>query len=644
MLPGPLLYCANSSPIIVSPASISLGWDDPEQMIFSKVATLQITNPGPIQRTYSLSITLPMVPGGGYPQPGITAEISPANFTLAPNETRNLTFTINVDNNMVPSGTEEPGSYEGKVVIQTPAKTINVPFAFIKIPKLEIEFDEAPWIVLIHNRLDRGWVYAYPGTILSTLLPEGIYDVMVSYDDCVTEIVREGINVVGNMSLFINKSEAIYTANITTIDENGIIIDPDLLDPEFDALIHKSSGMGHIILGWKRRQYYFSPLSTDYDWDWSTQFFRENQEKLYSFNCYSEGITSDLTYENQPEDLKPVDYKYHVDPDVNEIFLNSWIGPTHGALLFSCQYWDRQLTDPFTQRAYYMPIPYPDFNFGGHMQYVYKYENGSPGEFLYQTAIYAVENDPGLGFDFIRGYIQHDSQNPIFQTTSGYIDIGLSPYWFGEFKNSVNSILLRPFTGTWLWLYLNQAGDLRPHFNLGYQLYQYGNLIKQGEIDGIGETYTTHIDIDDPGVYTLKVPYTNYYVKDIQGAALMSATFDTQAQDKNPPYMSHFNILCEGRPTNTVGFGKKASIKFKVYDDNGLSQVSLYYSTGGGWFPLTLTNSGNQYTALIPPFPVRTYVSLRLVANDTSGNNLTYELNPAFFIKPTPLDLFQIAR
>jgi minor extracellular serine protease Vpr len=141
---------------IVSPASISLGWDDPGQPVFSKVETLHITNTGPIQRTYSLSITPPMAPGGGYPQPGITAEISPANFTLAPGETRDLTFTITVDNSQVPNGTEEPGSYEGKVVIQTPAKTIKVPFAFIKIPRLEIVFDEGPWIVLIHNRLNRG--------------------------------------------------------------------------------------------------------------------------------------------------------------------------------------------------------------------------------------------------------------------------------------------------------------------------------------------------------------------------------------------------------------------------------------------------------------------------------------------------------
>jgi hypothetical protein len=412
--------------------------------------------------------------------------------------------------------------------------------------------------------------------------------------------------------------------------------------------MHKSSGIGWLSSswGWAKRQFHFSPISTDYAWDWSTQFFRENQEKLYSFNCYSEGVTSDMTYENQPGDLKQMDYQYHVDPGVNEIFLKYWIGPTHGRILFSCHHWDRQLTDPFTQKAYYMPIPYPDFNFGGHMQHVYKYENGSPGDLLYQTAIYAVENDPGIGFDFIKGYLHLDNHTPVFQTTSGYIDIGLSPpYWFGQFTLGEKIILLKPVIGYRLWLFLNQAGDLKPHYNLGYQLYQYGNLIEQGYIDGIGVKYITTIELDDPGVYTLKVPYTDYYVKGIQGAALMSATFDTQALDKHPPYMSHFNILCEGRPTNTIGFGKEASIKFKVYDDDsGLSQVSLFYSTGGGWYPLTLTNSGNQYTAQIPPFPVRTFVSLRLVANDTSGNNLTYELNPAFFIKPTPMTLSRTTR
>jgi hypothetical protein len=545
---------------------------------------------------------------------------------------------------------------EGDIIVQLENKPIikSVPFTFIKLLRLEIVFDEAPFLVIIHNRLDQGWDYSDPGTVISELLPEGIYDVMVLYTDCVTHVVKEGIHLVDNMSLNINKSEAVYTANITTNDEDGDEIDPDINDPAYSALFHKPSTTGTIILGWESRQYYLSPLSTDYVWEWSTQFFREDMDmdKLYSFNGYSNGCSSDLTFRNQQEDLKQMDYQYHVDPGVSEISVETHIGPIHGIRYFGCSCWTHELTYPFTQKAYYMRNPYPDFNFGGHIDYVFKFENNTPGELLYKTPMYAVEKFFGLGLDFIRGYIPHDGQNPIFQTTSGYtdigyIDIGLSPpYWFGEFKNAAEEIGLRPFTGTWLWLYLNQAGDLRPHFNLGYQLYQGGSLIKQGYIDGIGVIYRTTIQLDDPGVYTLKVPYTDYYVRGLQGEALMSAAFDTShAVDKNPPYMSHFNILCEGRPTNTIGFGKEAAVKFKVYDDNGLAQVSLYYRTGVGWWDiLPLTNSGNQYSAQIPQLPVQSFVSLKLVADDIYGNKLTYKLNPAFFIKPTPMNPFQVKR
>lgn len=637
---------------IVSPASISLGWDDPEQPIFGKLETLKITNTGPIQRTYSASITLPMAPGGGYTQPGIAAEISPANFTLAPGQTRDLTFTIAVDNTLVPSGPEEPGSYEGKVVIQTPAKTIMVPFAFIKLPRLEIVLDEEPYYVVIHNRLDRTWEYFNPGTcLISKLLLEGIYDVMVFYWDSATSVVKEGINLLGNRIVYINKSDAVYTVDITKVDENGDIINPDNCYYIRQGFSHKPSGIYILLDGGQNTpcQYYHSPLSTDYAWEWSILFNDYITNKLYSFNGYSDGLDSDLTFENQPDDLKQVDYQYHVDPGVEEIWVKHYSAPINGDWL---GYYgeDRLSTYTFTQTAYYMPIPYPNFNFGGHMQDVFKRENASRGDHLYRTPIFAVEDDPFLGIKCIKGYLlTDDSFTPIFQTTSGYLDIGLStPYWFGEFNNVDECIVIRTPIGYMGWIYLTQTGDVRPQIYPDFQLYQNGEKKIEGHFSVDFSTGHPNqcIPLNDwgAGVYTLTVPYTYYYVKDIQGAALMSATFDTSAGDKNPPYMTHFNILCEGRPTNTVGFGKKASIKFKVYDDNGLSQVSLYYSTGGGWFPLTLTNSGNQYTALIPPFPVRTYVSLRLVANDTSGNNLTYDLNPAFFIKPTPLTLFQTAK
>ena len=557
---------------IVSPASISLGWDDPELPIFSKLETLKITNMGPIQRTYSLSITLPLAPGGGYPQPGIAAEISPSNFTLAPNETRNLTFTINVDNTLVPSGPEEPGSYEGKVVIQTPAKTIKVPFAFVKLPKLEIVFDEEPEKVLIHNKLDRTWEYYFPGTIISQLLLEGIYDVMVFYSDPATSVVKEGINLLGNRIVYINKSDAVYTANITKVDENGGIIEPDTCYYIKQVFSHKPSGIyvlrdiGQIT----PCQYYHSPLSTDYVWEWSILFNDYITNKIYSFNGYSDGLNSDLTFENLADDLKEVDYQYHVDPGVDEICVKHYSYPINGDWFgfYGEHRLTRYLTYPFTQTAYYMPIPYPDSYLGGHMQDVFKYENGSNVEHLYRTPIFAVEDDPVLGIKCIKGYLlTDDSFTPIFRTTSGYLDIGLSPpYWFGEFNNLDECIAISSPIGYMAWFYLTQTGDLRPQLYLDYQLYQYGKKIPDGTFSlgfylGSGTQCISLYGLG-AGVYTLNVPYTNYYVRGRQGAALMSATFDTSAWDKNPPYLTQFNILCEGRPTNTVGFGKQGTTLF----------------------------------------------------------------------------------
>jgi minor extracellular serine protease Vpr len=154
---------------IITPGSLSLGLDDISQDIWTKTETLEIQNLSNETRDYSFSIS------GSWPN-GIVPSLNPTAVTLNPGESAALSFEISVDNSLVPIPLQEPYAYEGKIIAETATEVIQVPFAFIKSPRLEIAFDQEPWTVIIHNRTDRVWAYSYPGTFLAVLVPAGTYE------------------------------------------------------------------------------------------------------------------------------------------------------------------------------------------------------------------------------------------------------------------------------------------------------------------------------------------------------------------------------------------------------------------------------------------------------------------------------------
>jgi hypothetical protein len=93
-----------------------------------------------------------------------------------------------------------------------------------------------------------------------------------------------------------------------------------------------------------------------------------------------------------------------------------------------------------------------------------------------------------------------------------------------------------------------------------------------------------------------------------------------------------FNVLCNGQTTDIVPPSETAQVRFRVHDAVELATVSLSYRTDGDWNPLSLTNMGDEYLAQLSGLPTGTYVSLKMEAQDTSGNRLIYEAAPAFRI------------
>ena len=206
-LPG-----AAAVPGLLEPPSLSLGLDDLTQDTWQVARMLTLTNGSGSQVTYQLGVE------DGLPD-GVTATVDTPSVTLEAGESRQLAFTLSVDNTVTPNAPEEPFSYEGAVVAQTAGRVLRVPFSFIKSPVINFTFDEEPWILWLHDEAGEGFFKAYPGE--SLLLPiggTGDFSAVVTFQDVATRVFVEGIHVETVTNVTVNKADAIHNVSIEPVD------------------------------------------------------------------------------------------------------------------------------------------------------------------------------------------------------------------------------------------------------------------------------------------------------------------------------------------------------------------------------------------------------------------------------------------
>lgn len=207
-------YASMTRSTVVSPANLSLGLDPTDLPVFQVTQTLNITNDGISPETYALSVK------GTFP-PGMTASVTPASIALTPGQATSFTFTLTVNNTLVPDPTNPTHSYAGTIVALGEGEILRIPFAVLKSPALEIAFDEEPLILAVHNRSNLVKYIAEPGNPRTLLLPKGTYDVIAIFSDNVTRVIREGIPLAGKASVNISKGEAVHPFKIIPVDQNG---------------------------------------------------------------------------------------------------------------------------------------------------------------------------------------------------------------------------------------------------------------------------------------------------------------------------------------------------------------------------------------------------------------------------------------
>jgi subtilisin family serine protease len=638
------VYASATSPGLGDPGNLSLGLDDVSQPVFSVRKTLNLTNLQASSQTYSLSVQ------GSFPE-GMAATVTPVTLALRSGERGSFTFDLYVDNTKVPSPPKIPCSYEGTIVAAGSGETLRIPFAFIKSPVLEVTFDEVPDLFTLHNRVDFIQVDLTPAISRTYLIPGGTYDLITLFviDKGYKRVIREGVPVTQSTKVNISTAEAVHLFTIIPVDKDGNSLKFSPLTFSHSLLQHKGVGYSEFVAGiGPFTTYYSSPMSNAYRFDasWLTQN-RYVGLPTYVFNAGTrEGINGPITVKNSPSDFKPILSTHKVDPGVNQVY------PMFYTAFLSFLSWyyawcpsDPPLVAPFEEKMYYIPVPYPEFQLGLIQEEIYSRLNSDPcdtqiADMLYQTPLLSATDRntlEGYLFDYKAGEAGGYKAS-VFSTTAERLPLGIGPYsWFGRFDNLPTQMRLQAAVGEYVRLYLGQTRDLRPHDPLPYKLYQNGNLVQDSVLWDVGnpwtgKKYAIRVLPNGPGAYTLQIPYSKYLIAGQSGSGLMEASFDSRKSDSNPPYMTKFEILENGEVTDTLASGR-GQIIFKVFDDLGLNQVALYYDAGNGWQELGLNRNGDEYSADFSSPMANTFVSLKVVAVDSSDNRLSYEMRPALFAR-----------
>jgi subtilisin family serine protease len=623
------VFAAVSAPALITSSNLNLGFADLTQPTYAREAALTLYNLGGAETTFTLSVETNLPAG--------SARISPSSVTLAGGESTTVIFSLDINNSEVPDQSVQPFVKGGIIKLQTERETLNVPFAFIKSPRVEFSFsgsrrDLFPEELIIHNRLDRTWYSEVIGSPFIQLLPQGSYDVIASALESGRYVAKENIQV-SNVTA-VNFKLAEEAKNRITVSPKDTSNRNLPLGQMTLTIFHKGLKIGFGFVAFGSYRAIPTPANLGALSDFSDSYLISYQAISYDDNYltsgFRHGINGNVVFQNAPTDFKKVTLYTLRNPSCTWTRFMTWLcqlelclprfGPNSGGQTGASM---------FNRDLYYIPAADADALRLNAVQFTYSCSSAR-GDADFFDFDMVTSPTLELGESGIQGFLPRDTTHVVFTDTSGRIPIGIGPpHWFGKFSNSDRLVTIRPYAGSYLRLFTFQINDYAFNsLDVSYELYRGETLIEKKPI----QTYAgaQQVRLTEPGVYTLKVPFTNYYVGSIQGKAVMSATFDTRKSDKDPPYMTSLSIRSDGEMTNQIDPAKPLEVRFSMFDDQNLSQVNLLYDYGAGWREAPLARQDQEFVGHIPFLPNEALVSLKISGADAEGNTLTLEINPAF--------------
>lgn len=646
------------SQTLAFPPSLSMGLIDHSLPIWKMDTTLQVHNYALAEQTITVRHRSSLS--------GVTFKFQPEVFRLSPGQTQNILVGITIDNRSVAFADSNSKSHSGYIELMS-ADTLHIPYSFVKYPHLNLNYSGSLNIAYVYKNGKH--VYSFlPLGSNTALLEAGIYDIVAWFDFLSDAedafVVKENINILEQSDLVVNQGQANqlivmnmydpnnpslngaygysrlfltkvkggtpFTVNVTTNDRN-------MIAKSNTNNLSRSNNM-HDGFKYAIR---FSEISNNFIFDFQ---YATNPaaERYYLFQKSLSFPVISQTYQLTPDEMKhlAVTYRFQNQP----ITLNLWNGMGNEEISGAGNI-DQNKLLPYIQDWYLDILPYRSFPAYTYPINLFMLYEGSMGRFLSKTpSLIALNKDTLL--------IKPTTENySTFTYTGNSVIFGLGPeHWFGKFENLDNSIRLRTdverglkYTDDCTQLFAYQFQDMAPSEYTFVLSNDQGKLLSGSlsgyQIYGGSLGFIYHIPVDKAGQYSLSIISNNYFNDGTAGTAQVKTFFNTSKNDKNPPTLNYFGILCNGEFTDKVDPHLGGKLKFGLDDESGISDVKILLSpfNQNNWQELSFANNNTHFEALIPNDIVTGFYDLRIVAEDIEGNKMEYQASPAFSTGKVPI-------
>jgi subtilisin family serine protease len=625
---------AASSSYLATPNSLSMGLVDNTVPVWSKTQALTIYNDAADAQTIDLSI------GGTLPA-GLTASLSQNSVTLAAGASQDVSFTLTVDNNVLPYPSAKPYSYNGKVVLDNGVQVRQVPFAVIKSAQLTLNWDTPPTFVRIHNRKSGGSqpTIVQPASPYLVLLPPDTYDIISWWSSGNYTVVNEGVVLTGSTTRNISRSEASHVTNFQLRDHTGNV-QPVVARERSLAIWQPSTGNGLMVGSFGGKipfSGFVSDVSEAYHYGVTGLYQHEEANVWYASIFGAQNVSSDIDIVNDYTSANRVSFIYNVsDSELKRLYFIGR-GGSGSALHYP------SVPNLTAETWYLFQIPKNSY-YNTHSIWL---RNST------DSICYSVGNNftPTSDTSYT---MQVRNYNPV---TGSYLteqieysdsswQVNGSPhYWAANTKNTTSAIVITSNAGSQAWFnYVFVRSQWQDQYNVDVNDVTYELLNSGGspvQSGTLGSSYSQTINAQQ-GAYTLNTSYPGL-LRGNPTAGTMTATFDTSKSDKNPPVIQELQIRQAGERTDTVADGA-GQVAVRAADASTFT-VEIAVDWGNGWQNLTVNTNGAFQTANIPAFHPSEdkEVSLRITLTDASGNKMVNTIAPAFIVQKSEVPAWTLA-
>lgn len=659
---GQIELCAAAQGMtVVTPSTADFGTFNCNLSSWTQSKSFEIHNTGPSPVTYQLSIQQ-----GTIPTTGVSATLSTPSVTVMPGSTGSFNLNL-VVHSSCPDATSPTFAFEGEVHITDGANVNAVPFAFSKGNFLSLQFDEQPWIVMIHDGSNIVKRAFNVGLDYKTPLPAGVYDIMVMFWDVTSMVVRENQAVTNCPGpIQINRSDAIYDFPIVEKDiQNNTL---QFLNIGGITIRHKPSNLfiATSMGGFSQNTLapnilHLNGLSQDYEVDIKlfNRGYHTNSD-YYDFPFRVSGpVTSGALLQNDPADFLGMDNVIEVPPGATD--LHYYMVPiVHIGNMTRTTRWFGSAPNPFMvvqapfefRTSYFLPNPPQPYFYQHNDLQIWDISGGYTIEdsaVIYNHALISggTTQDPQLelhqhfGLPGLYGYT-----DPIFRSKDPVSEVRVgdyAPQFMGGTWNTSNQTnqttiqLKKDREKVW---FTDQYGNVR-RGDLDWTLVGPSGVLATGTEPNTRNSLNYFPISTQPlvGEFALSIEYDQFEIGGTPGTAKAVMTFDSHnATYCNTPWLQRFFIRESGSPTDQIHEGKDGKIIIRVRDEfpfTGITTKQILvrqHGTTNPWINLDLEYDADEDVdwAAIPCGLASGLYDVLVSAENGQDNAIDYFVEPAF--------------